>query len=126
MEILILGFVLIILGVGATFAYDKVKAEREAIKVRRASMPAPVTKPKATVSKKSRSLVDADEEFLRAFEDSMKPKRTIKRASIRAKQYRDGDMPDETLNELFDDLSTTSTLTVQELIEKIERLKKRK
>ncbi len=134
MEILILGFVLIILGVGATFAFDKIKAEREASNARRAAMPPkPVPAPKVSRPrpgpKKTRTLQDANEEFLAAFEASMKskPKRVIKPGSIKAGFYKPGQMPEDTqfMEELFDDVSTNSKLTVQELIAKIEQMKKR-
>lgn len=94
-----------------------------------------------------------DEEFLVKFRDHMTPKkksqeevisellrernqnqtqqvnvrRTIKPGSIVAGLIKEGDMPTETqyVEELFNDVSINSTLTVQELIAKIERLKNR-
>lgn len=104
-ELLILGLILFIAGVGGTVLYDKHKEYQ-------ASRPAPIPKPSAVTRKRPgpKSMQDINEEFLAKFSEHMKqqPKARAKRASLTQK-----------------DLNTLSTLTVEELIAKIEDMKKK-
>lgn len=149
MEILIWGFVLFILGVSATFGYDKYKASQidreaklKAAAERRAAMiaagpPKPIPRTRSTKSGPFTENANT-QDFLKELsklqaklEATPKPKpkvkRTIKPGSVKAGWVKPGDLPQETqyIEELFDDVSINSQITVQELIAKIERMKKR-
>ncbi len=132
MEILILGVVLLVLGVGATFVYDKFKEKQvaeqkaaEEARARRAALLAskPVVNPKTIPAKPKPG------PFTKAAATQVKKtvRKTIKPGSIKAGPYKPNDPPVEVeyVNELFDDVSINSQITVQELIAKIERMKKR-
>ena len=103
MEYIILGFVLFIIGVASTIAYDKYKAHV-------ASRPIRVT-PIATPKSKSKSISNIDDDLLSQFTAHMKakgkPESTFKSKPITAK-----------------DIGLNSTMTVQELKQKLESLKK--
>ncbi len=148
-ELIILGIVLFIVGVGATFIYDRYKDRLQDLNKIKQSFGQPETliqnsfeqikkslssgtKPK----RKSKSSQSIEEEFLARFKehtDSVKSKpkpkvkKTIKPGSIKAGYVNPNQVPEETqfLEELFEDVSIKSTITVQELKDKIERMKKK-
>lgn len=135
-ELIILGIVLFIVGVSATFLYDKYAAEKaRKQELDRAAPPKPIPAPRKSKTKNLSQ--DLEEEFYDSFkahiESQAKPKakpkvkRTIKPGSIKVGIHNSNQLPEETqyLEELFEDVSTKSTLTVQELIDKIEKMKKK-
>jgi hypothetical protein len=155
MDIIIFGLILFILAVGSTFLYDKHKDDVIAIfkdkknkreKYLKSSPPRPLST--------NKTYEDPNEEFLRKFKESItskksqeqvinellklneklkqpsvgvKPKITIDPNSLNFGLYKEGDMPTQAkyMEELFDDVSINSTMTIQELITKIEKLKGR-
>lgn len=110
LELLILAVVLFCAGVAGTIIYDKVKADQAKqaeVRASRPRFPGPETTPAPRVSRKrapAKSMQDINEEFLAKFSEHMKSKPS----PLTAK-----------------DLSTQSTLTVNELIAKIEEMKKK-
>ena len=130
MEIIILGFILFILGVGGTIVYDKYKEKATAVlkdqQARIAFRQEAVkqVKARASAAPKKKSQEEVLSELLR---DRLSPKRTIHPGPFSAGLVKEGDMPTETqyMEELFDDVSINSTMTVQQLIAKIESMKKR-
>lgn len=107
-ELLILGFVLFILGVGATIVYDQFKE----IKLKRAEQ---ASARRTTTSKKSRpgpkSFQDINEEFLAKFSKHIESQSKTKAKAKKTLTQKD--------------LSIESSLTVEELIERIEEMKKK-
>jgi len=130
MEIIILGFILLILGVGATVLYDKYKEKvAVAFKDQQARIAfrqeaAKQVKARASATPKKKSQEEVLSELLRERTDV---RRTIKPGPFSAGIVREGDMPTETqyMEELFNDVSINSKVTVKELIDKIEKMKKR-
>lgn len=105
-ELLIYGLILFIVGVAGTIAYDKHKEYK-------ASRPVPTPKPSAVTRKRPgpKSALSDDEQFLAQFAEHMKqkPKARAKKAAPLTQK----------------DLSTQSTLTVEELIAKLEDMKRK-
>lgn len=112
MELIILGIVLFIAGIAGTMFYDAYKAAKQKqAEMRAARPPRPVP-----AARKTRTLQDSNEEFLAKFAEHMKQQpapRKRTRASVKIK----------TLSP--EDFSTESALTVEELIAKLEAMKKK-
>lgn len=132
MEILILGVVLLVLGVGATFIYDKHKDDqvkaREAAQVRVAQRES-ARLAAAQLAAKAAALKPGP--FTKAASTTTAKKtvrKTVKPGSIKAGSRKPNDPPQEVeyLEVFFDDVSINSKVTIQELIEKIERMKKKR
>lgn len=114
MEILILGVILLVLGVGATYIYDKHKdikvamqKNREANRAARPRFPGPQTTPAPKFKPSSEQPM---------WSSTTTTKTTTRKAPISQKKKLKGPVTNE-------DVSINSTLTVQELIDKIEQLK---
>ena len=136
---IILVFLLFIAGVSSTFVYDHFKkqiAEHGGFfKAKPSKKPTPTRKKTVKFDE-----VSANKQFEEAFQKKMnqlakssksksKPKQTkkIKPNSIVAKLYRDGDIPEEILytQELSNDFSVNNqTMTFEEFINKLEKMKK--
>ena len=132
MEYIILGFILFIAGVSATLIYDKAKESNLDFKKIKDSfgrtnnqvlnhnlkdVAKVLGKPKRKT--KPRDLQDMNEEFLKSIDLSNMKKDFLAKCSTHVKVQSDSD------SELsFSDFSTKSTITVQELIDKIESMKK--
>lgn len=162
MEIIMLGFILFVIGVGATIVYDKYKDRlKDLSKIKEsfgrketliqnefAKIKASLTQRTTTPKKKSQEEIvnellrerairkanpgpftqsSMEEEFLTKFNEHMaKVQRPGAYNSIKAGPVKESDIPTETYHrELFNDVSINSTLTVQELIAKIEQMKKK-
>jgi len=135
MEILILGFILFIIGVGATIIYDKygdrlkdLSKIKESFGKKEVIMQKQFDDLRAQVNKttpKKKSQEEVLSELLR--ERNQTPKRVIKPGPFSAGIIKEGDIPTETIydRELFDAVSINSKITVQQLIAKIESLKNR-
>lgn len=137
MEIIILGVVLFVIGVSATIIYDKygdrlkdLSKIKESFGKQEAIMQKQFDALRAQVNKttpKKKSQEEIISELLEERQVKAKTRRVIKPGPFSAGLIKEGDMPTETqyVEELFDDVSINSTLTVKELIAKIESLKNR-
>ena len=113
MELIIIGIVLFIVGVAATMFYDAHKAAKQKQAELRASRP-PRPVPASPSRKKAQTLQDANEEFLARFKESMTQKPAPrKRPGPKVKGLKP------------EDFSINSDLTFEELIAKIQEMKKK-
>lgn len=136
MEILILGVVLLVLGVGATIIYDKHKAFQtdmeakiEAGRVRReqaAKEAAQALAQAKAAAKKTKVAVDdtLDKLFKGSSSGSYTTKTTTKTYTKKPISQKKK-LPSASSPVSADDVSINSQLTVQELIAKIEAMKKK-
>lgn len=130
MEIIILGLVLLIVGVGATIVYDRYKDRLTvALREKRAALKAtrPAVNPKTIPNKVLKAndpvptLDNMLKELSKKFHQSAqgKPKVSQKKKiykPIRAGFVKPGDQPTEAIHE---------EITVEDLVKKIEQIKKR-
>ena len=157
MEIIILGVILFILGVGATIAYDKHKeikvtaqqnkserrlrqeqSEREALaKIEELRKHAKSTAKQTKTAIQdtfadmfdTKGTIPSNWTVITTKTTTKNPvsKKRVLKGSIKAGPVKANEVPTETqyIEELFDDVSINSTLTVEELIAKIEKMKKK-
>jgi len=136
MEIIILGFILFIVGVSATIIYDKygdrlkdLSKIKESFGNKKVIMQKQFDDLRAQVNKTTLKKKSQEEVLSELLRERNQPyvRRTIKPGPFSAGLVKEGDMPTETqyMEELFDDVSINSTMTVQQLIAKIESMKKR-
>ena len=136
MEILILGVVLLVLGVGATYLYDKHKAvqtdmaaKREAARAWREKEAQAVAASFAKAqgaAKKTRSAVDKTIEDIFGTPTWTATTTTTKTTKTGAKKIsQKRKLPSASSPVSADDVSINSQLTIQELIAKIESMKKK-
>jgi hypothetical protein len=115
MEILILGVILLVLGVGATIVYDKHKD-----KIIATLKDLKETKVGVNVKQTSRQSTNINTQWQKMVEQVTKPT-APKKTPIRQKKVLKNSS--ESLS--ADDVSINSKLTVEELIAKLEKMKKR-
>jgi hypothetical protein len=115
MEILILGVILLVLGVGATIVYDKHKD-----KITTTLKELKEIKVGVNVKQVSKQTTNANTQWQKMVAQATRPS-APKKTPIRQKKILKNSS--ESLS--ADDVSINSTLTVEELIAKIEKMKKK-
>lgn len=127
LELIILGVVLFVLGVAGTIVYDNKEAIKKFFNDRRSLQPSRTTS--QSVYRDAQAEVEQLKKEVQAYKEKLlrqaKPtsSKKVDPASIFWQKYADGA---ETLKETvsFEDTSINSTLTLEELMAKIEKMKK--
>lgn len=127
MGIIILGLILLIVGVGGTYVYDKYSADKAARIASDEEMEKTRTEEK--LRQKNLELQRRARLAEKAIKNAAKSKavslkKTIKPPSIKTGVYGPNSLPTETYNLEDGDISISSRMTIQELVAKLEAMKK--
>ena len=127
MGIIILGLVLLIVGVGGTYVYDKYKADKIAKAAEVEEMEKVRTEEKLRqlnieLQRRARLAEKAIENTIKS--EAVSGKKTIKSPPAKAGIYGPNSLPTETFNLDDGDISINSRMTIQDLIAKLEAMKK--